>query len=167
MTRWNNIWIYFAIIDTSYLGRFYEQYVERARDLAAVGIRVNTIAPGLIDTPIYGQGDASEAFKANLQKGVLFPQRLGFQDELASMVVEAAGKDFDVACDLHTRLDKHSSIRLARDLEHLARTAEAMVKLNLSQNFWLGAGYRQSYGMSGALGIAFSRFLRKRILSSS
>ena len=59
-----------------------------ARDLAAIGVRVNTIAPGLIDTPIYGSGDNSEAFKANLQKGVLFPQRLGFQEELASMVVE-------------------------------------------------------------------------------
>nr|MDJ0868219.1 SDR family NAD(P)-dependent oxidoreductase [Myxococcota bacterium] len=34
-----------------------------ARDLAAVGIRVNTIAPGLIDTPIYGEGEASEKFK--------------------------------------------------------------------------------------------------------
>jgi NAD(P)-dependent dehydrogenase (short-subunit alcohol dehydrogenase family) len=59
-----------------------------ARDLAAVGVRVNTIAPGLIDTPIYGQGDASEAFKSNLQKGVLFPQRLGSPDELASMAIE-------------------------------------------------------------------------------
>ena len=59
-----------------------------ARDLAAVGVRVNTVAPGLIDTPIYGQGDASEAFKTNLQKGVLFPQRLGHPEELASMVVE-------------------------------------------------------------------------------
>ena len=59
-----------------------------ARDLAAIGVRVNTIAPGLIDTPIYGEGDASEAFKSNLQKGVLFPQRLGSQEELASMVVE-------------------------------------------------------------------------------
>ena len=39
-------------------------------------------------TNIYGEGDNSEAFKANLQKGVLFPQRLGFQSELASMVVE-------------------------------------------------------------------------------
>ena len=59
-----------------------------ARDLAAVGVRVNTVAPGLIDTPIYGKGDASEAFKTNLQKGVLFPQRLGAPEELASMVVE-------------------------------------------------------------------------------
>jgi NAD(P)-dependent dehydrogenase (short-subunit alcohol dehydrogenase family) len=59
-----------------------------ARDLAAIGIRVNTVAPGLIDTPIYGEGENSEAFKAQLQKGVLFPQRLGFQDELASMVLE-------------------------------------------------------------------------------
>ena len=58
------------------------------RDLAAVGVRVNTVAPGLIDTPIYGEGEASEQFKANLQRGVLFPQRLGSPDELASMVVE-------------------------------------------------------------------------------
>ena len=59
-----------------------------ARDLAAIGVRINTVAPGLIDTPIYGQGDSSEAFKSNLQKGVLFPQRLGDPDELASMVME-------------------------------------------------------------------------------
>lgn len=59
-----------------------------ARDLAAVGVRVNTVAPGLIDTPIYGTGEASEAFKANLEKGVLFPNRLGRPAELASMVVE-------------------------------------------------------------------------------
>jgi NAD(P)-dependent dehydrogenase (short-subunit alcohol dehydrogenase family) len=59
-----------------------------ARDLSAVGIRVNTIAPGLIDTPIYGVGEESEAFKAKLGESVLFPHRLGSPDELASMVVE-------------------------------------------------------------------------------
>ena len=58
-----------------------------ARDLSAIGVRVNTIAPGLIDTPIYGTGEASDAFKANLEKGVLFPHRLGTQDELAAMIV--------------------------------------------------------------------------------
>jgi NAD(P)-dependent dehydrogenase (short-subunit alcohol dehydrogenase family) len=59
-----------------------------ARDLAAIGVRVNTIAPGLIDTPIYGTGEASEAFKASLSKDVVFPKRLGHASELASMVAE-------------------------------------------------------------------------------
>ncbi|MGZ4727270.1 MAG: SDR family NAD(P)-dependent oxidoreductase [Acidimicrobiales bacterium] len=65
-----------------------------ARDLSAVGIRVNTVAPGLIDTPIYGEGAGSEAFKANLEKGVLFPKRLGSAAELASMVVELLGNSY-------------------------------------------------------------------------
>jgi NAD(P)-dependent dehydrogenase (short-subunit alcohol dehydrogenase family) len=65
-----------------------------ARDLSAIGVRVNTVAPGLIDTPIYGEGDASDAFKANLEKGVLFPKRLGAPDELASMVVECVTNSY-------------------------------------------------------------------------
>lgn len=59
-----------------------------ARDLAAIGVRVNTIAPGLIDTPIYGEGEASEAFKASLGRSVLFPHRLGTSEEFASLAVE-------------------------------------------------------------------------------
>ncbi|WP_340536812.1 SDR family NAD(P)-dependent oxidoreductase [Nocardioides sp. GXZ039] len=59
-----------------------------ARDLSASGIRLNTVAPGLIDTPIYGEGEEAEAFKAKLGESVLFPKRLGVPDELASMVVE-------------------------------------------------------------------------------
>ncbi len=59
-----------------------------ARDLSAAAIRVNTVAPGLIDTPIYGEGEASEQFKAHLGQNVLFPKRLGQPDELASMAVE-------------------------------------------------------------------------------
>ena len=59
-----------------------------ARDLSAVGVRVNCIAPGLIDTPIYGEGDFSEQFKDNLKKDVLFPKRLGYADEFASLACE-------------------------------------------------------------------------------
>jgi NAD(P)-dependent dehydrogenase (short-subunit alcohol dehydrogenase family) len=59
-----------------------------ARDLSASGIRLNTVAPGLIDTPIYGEGPEANAFKENLGKNVLFPKRLGTPAELASMVVE-------------------------------------------------------------------------------
>ena len=57
-----------------------------ARDLAAVGVRVNCIAPGLIDTPIYGEG--SEEFKERLRKDVLFPRRLGHAEEFATLATE-------------------------------------------------------------------------------
>jgi NAD(P)-dependent dehydrogenase (short-subunit alcohol dehydrogenase family) len=65
-----------------------------ARDLAAVGVRVNTVAPGLINTPIYGEGEGSEQFKEKLQTGVLFPNRLGYGTELASMVVECVTNSY-------------------------------------------------------------------------
>ena len=59
-----------------------------ARDLAAIGVRVNAIAPGLVDTPIYGSGEGSEKFKAHLGQSVLFPKRIGEGSEIASMVLE-------------------------------------------------------------------------------
>ncbi len=74
-----------------------------ARDLAAAGIRVNTIAPGLIDTPIYGEGEASEAFKTALGESVLFPRRLGRSEEFASLALELITNSYMNAQDI--RLD--------------------------------------------------------------
>jgi NAD(P)-dependent dehydrogenase (short-subunit alcohol dehydrogenase family) len=71
-----------------------------ARDLAAAGIRVNTIAPGLIDTPIYGEGEASEAFKAALGQSVLFPHRLGKSEEFASLALELITNNYMNAQDI-------------------------------------------------------------------
>jgi len=65
-----------------------------ARDLAAVGVRVNTIAPGLIDTPIYGEGPGSEAFKEKLKRDVLFPRRLGVAEEFATLAVEVLANSY-------------------------------------------------------------------------
>ncbi len=65
-----------------------------ARDLSAAGIRVNCIAPGLIDTPIYGTGEASEAFKEKLKRDVLFPDRLGKATEFASMACELLSNSY-------------------------------------------------------------------------
>jgi NAD(P)-dependent dehydrogenase (short-subunit alcohol dehydrogenase family) len=65
-----------------------------ARDLAAIGVRANCILPGLIDTPIYGTGEASEEFKARLGAGVLFPRRLGHASEFASLAVELLANSY-------------------------------------------------------------------------
>jgi NAD(P)-dependent dehydrogenase (short-subunit alcohol dehydrogenase family) len=65
-----------------------------ARDLAAIGVRVNTIAPGLIDTPIYGEGPGSEAFKEKLKRDVLFPRRLGVAEEFATLAVEVLANSY-------------------------------------------------------------------------
>jgi len=60
--------------------------VPAARDLSAIGMRVNTICPGIIDTPIYGSGPASEEFKAKLAAPVVFPKRMGTAAEFAHLV---------------------------------------------------------------------------------
>ena len=65
-----------------------------ARDLAAIGVRVNTILPGLIDTPIYGTGERAEQFKQHLGADVLFPKRLGRSDEFASLTLELLANSY-------------------------------------------------------------------------
>jgi NAD(P)-dependent dehydrogenase (short-subunit alcohol dehydrogenase family) len=57
-----------------------------ARDLSAAGIRVNTIAPGLVDTPLLGTLPADA--RTQLAESVLFPKRLGRPDDYASLALE-------------------------------------------------------------------------------
>ena len=68
--------------------------VPAARDLAAIGVRVNTICPGIIDTPIYGSGAGSEEFKAKLAAPVVFPKRMGRADEFGHLVLSLIGNDY-------------------------------------------------------------------------
>ena len=54
-----------------------------ARDLSSVGIRVNTIAPGIIDTPLLA--GLPEAARESLGQQVLHPKRLGQPAEYAEL----------------------------------------------------------------------------------
>jgi len=54
-----------------------------ARDVAQYGIRVNTIAPGLFDTPLLAA--LPQEAREKLGEGVPFPQRLGLPEEYAQL----------------------------------------------------------------------------------
>ncbi|MFC6080264.1 SDR family NAD(P)-dependent oxidoreductase [Sphaerisporangium aureirubrum] len=65
-----------------------------ARDLAAIGVRVLTICPGIIDTPIYGSGPQAEEFKAKLSAPVPFPKRMGRASEFGHLVRALIENDY-------------------------------------------------------------------------
>ena len=57
-----------------------------ARDLARYGIRINTILPGIFDTP--AMAGATPAMRESLGASVLYPKRLGDPAEYASLALE-------------------------------------------------------------------------------
>ena len=63
-----------------------------ARDLAQYGIRVVTIAPGIVETPMLAT--VSEEFRAGLAAGVPFPQRLARPDEYAKLALAIIDHDY-------------------------------------------------------------------------
>jgi NAD(P)-dependent dehydrogenase (short-subunit alcohol dehydrogenase family) len=63
-----------------------------ARDLAVVGIRVVTIAPGLFDTPLLGM--LPEEQRELLGQSVLFPKRLGRPEQFGQLVVQIAQNSY-------------------------------------------------------------------------
>jgi NAD(P)-dependent dehydrogenase (short-subunit alcohol dehydrogenase family) len=78
-----------------------------ARDLMNDGIRVNTILPGLFDTPLLQS--VPENVKAALAATVPFPKRLGMPEEFASLALEMIRNAYFNG--EHVRLD--GAIRMA------------------------------------------------------
>jgi 3-hydroxyacyl-CoA dehydrogenase/3-hydroxy-2-methylbutyryl-CoA dehydrogenase len=63
-----------------------------ARDLSNIGVRVNTIAPGLIDTPMFAQLPPESI--TTLGQSVLYPRRLGRPAEIAHLAVCLVENDY-------------------------------------------------------------------------
>lgn len=56
-----------------------------ARDLGSVGVRVNTVAPGIMDTPLLA--GAPQELRESLAELHVFPRRLGTPDDFAHLVI--------------------------------------------------------------------------------
>jgi NAD(P)-dependent dehydrogenase (short-subunit alcohol dehydrogenase family) len=63
-----------------------------ARDLAQYGIRVVSIAPGIVETPMLAT--VSDEFRAALAAGVPFPQRLASPAEFAKLALAIVDNDY-------------------------------------------------------------------------
>jgi NAD(P)-dependent dehydrogenase (short-subunit alcohol dehydrogenase family) len=63
-----------------------------ARDLATHGIRVMSIAPGILRTPMLMS--VAEEYREGLAAGVPFPKRLGDPDEYADLVLAIVSNDY-------------------------------------------------------------------------
>jgi len=80
-----------------------------ARDLAAEGIRINAILPGIMETPMMAM--MSEPVRTGLAASVPFPKRLGRPSEFASLVLEI----------IHNRYLNGEAIRLDGAIRLAAR----------------------------------------------
>lgn len=78
-----------------------------ARDLSGEGIRINTILPGIFNTPLLAA--APDNVKAALSASVPFPKRLGIPDEFAGLALEMVRNSYFNGEDV--RLD--GAIRMA------------------------------------------------------
>ncbi len=63
-----------------------------ARDLAAIGVRVNTIAPGIFNTPLMNA--SPDSVKLPLIEMTQFPKRLGIPAEYAKLAVHIVENGF-------------------------------------------------------------------------
>jgi NAD(P)-dependent dehydrogenase (short-subunit alcohol dehydrogenase family) len=72
-----------------------------ARDLMGSGIRVNTILPGIFDTPLFAT--AKPELRTALEASVPFPKRMGRAPEFASLALEICRNSY--INGEHIRLD--------------------------------------------------------------
>ncbi|MCF8571579.1 SDR family oxidoreductase [Gordonia sp. HY002] len=77
---------------TASKGGVHAMTISAARDLARAGVRVCTIAPGTINTPMLA--GVTPEIKKTLESGIPFPARLGEPSEYADLAALIVGHDY-------------------------------------------------------------------------
>ncbi|STC69810.1 SDR family NAD(P)-dependent oxidoreductase [Corynebacterium pilosum] len=65
-------------------GAIHSLTITAARDLGSLGIRVNAVAPGIVETPM--MAGISEEYRTELEANVIFPKRMARPAEFAQLV---------------------------------------------------------------------------------
>lgn len=73
-------------------GGIYALTITAARDLASLGIRVCSIAPGVVNTPM--MASVSDEFREELESRVQFPSRMASPDEYALLVQQIVANNY-------------------------------------------------------------------------
>ncbi|MFV8395759.1 SDR family NAD(P)-dependent oxidoreductase [Corynebacterium hindlerae] len=73
-------------------GGIYALTITAARDLASLGIRVCSIAPGVVNTPM--MASISEEFRTELESRVQFPSRMAQPEEYALLVRQIVANNY-------------------------------------------------------------------------
>lgn len=73
-------------------GGVYALAITAARDLAGLGIRVNAIAPGIVETPM--MASISDEYRSELESLVQFPKRMAKPQEYAQLVEAIATNNY-------------------------------------------------------------------------
>lgn len=73
-------------------GGIYALTITAARDLASLGIRVCSIAPGVVNTPM--MASVSDEFRKELESRVQFPSRMASPDEYALLVQQIVANNY-------------------------------------------------------------------------
>ncbi|APU12156.1 MULTISPECIES: SDR family NAD(P)-dependent oxidoreductase [Actinoalloteichus] len=63
-----------------------------ARDLASLGIRVMTIAPGILSTPM--MAGITPGFREKLESNLQFPKRMGHPEDYATLALSIIAQDY-------------------------------------------------------------------------
>jgi len=66
--------------------------ISAARDLASHGIRVNTVAPGIVETPM--MAGITPEFRESLESSVPFPARLARPEEYTQVVLDLINHNY-------------------------------------------------------------------------
>lgn len=73
-------------------GAIHSLTLTAARDLGSLGIRVNSVAPGVVETPM--MAGINEAYRRELEANVVFPKRLAHPEEFAQLVEAIASNPY-------------------------------------------------------------------------